>query len=174
MTVSIPCPPVPARKTLAVSCAERSRRSAAATASPDEVGVTTCTYWSSGGDVLFSRALREGARGVAPPGACQAAYRLLGCTMRPCPEPAEEPWRAAVVRRCRRRGGAPPYSGRRAHEKLEQQQRVLDEDKGPQPVGVRRRGVPREAVAGEDGDRRVGHEGEERDRTEHLPREGEM
>ena len=162
MAVSIPCPPVPARKALAVSCAVRSRRWTAATASPDEVGVMMCTYWSSGGDVIILRVLRGdvwrplGLRGG------------LGCALCPRPEAAEES--CGPVRRCRRRGGAPPSFSRRAHEKLEQQQCVLDEDKGPQPVGIRRRRVPREAAAGEDGHRGVGHEGEERDRAEHLPR----
>ena len=121
-----------------------------------------CTYWSSGGDVIILRVLRGdvwrplGLRGG------------LGCALCPRPEAAEES--CGPVRRCRRRGGAPPSFSRRAHEKLEQQQCVLDENKGPQPVGIRRRRVPREAAAGEDGHRGVGHEGEERDRAEHLPR----
>ena len=83
-----PPAPVPARKALAVRCAVRSRRSAAATASPDEVGVTTCTYWSKVGGTLIPHlggALRldvaQGSLGCGPalglqrsrPGRCGAA-----------------------------------------------------------------------------------------------------
>ena len=117
--------------------------------------------------LLVERWGRSHLEGAPRGDAWRGLRGVLGCALCPRPEPAEEP--CGPVRRCCRRGEAPPSFSRRAHEKLEQQQRVLDEDEGPQPVGVRRRCVPREAVAGEDGHRGVGHEGEERDRAEHLP-----